>query len=65
MELLMPIHFGLFVDPSLNLAWYKPGHHLNFSLLSYLNKDISKMYGPLCETPGYGNKGFKMTSFFD
>src|SRR5438309_11914916 len=48
---------GISVDSIYTLAKFKEEQHLNFSLLSDFNKEVSGLYGVLYETFGYGMKG--------
>src|SRR2546423_12888474 len=45
---------GISVDSLYTLSKFKQDQHLNFLLLSDFNKEVSKMYGSLYETFGYG-----------
>ena len=56
--------FGISVDSLYCLAKFKEVQHLNFSLLSDFNKEVSKNYGTLYETFGYGMKGVSKRSAF-
>lgn len=56
--------FGISVDSLYTLARYKEDQHLNFPLLSYFNKDVSKQYGSLYEQFGYGMKGVSKRAAF-
>lgn len=55
---------GISVDSLHTLAKYKEEQHLNFSLLSDFNKDVSAAYGSLYETFGYNMKGVSKRSAF-
>jgi peroxiredoxin len=46
------------------LAKYKAEQHLNFTLLSDFNKDVSSAYGCLYEMFGYNMKGVSKRSAF-
>ena len=56
--------FGISVDSLHTLAKYKEEQHLNFTLLSDFNKEVSAMYGSLYEQFGYGMKGVSKRSAF-
>ena len=56
--------FGISVDSLYCLAKFKEAQHLNFSLLSDFNKEVSKEYGCLYETFGYDMKGVSKRSAF-
>src|SRR5262249_6484234 len=48
---------GISVDALHTLARYKEEQHLNFTLLSDFNKDVSRAYGSIYELFGYNMKG--------
>ena len=56
--------FGISVDALQTLAKFKEDQHLNFTLLSDFNKDVSASYGSLYETFGYNMKGVSKRSAF-
>lgn len=56
--------FGISVDSLHTLKKYKQEQNLNFELLSDFNKEISKAYGALYETFGYGMKGVSKRAAF-
>ena len=56
--------FGISVDSLYTLAKFKAEQHLNFTLLSDFNKEVSNLYGSLYETFGYGMKGVSKRSAF-
>ena len=56
--------FGISVDSLHTLARYKAEQNLNFPLLSDFNKEVSKLYGSIYETFGYGMKGVSKRSAF-
>ena|ERR1700754_2037405 len=56
--------FGISVDSLYTLAKYKEDQHLNFSLLSDFNKEVSASYGSLYDTFGFGMKGVSKRSAF-
>ena len=56
--------FGISVDSLHTLNRFKQDQQLNFPLLSDFNKDVSKAYGSLYETFGYGMKGVSKRSAF-
>ena len=55
---------GISVDSLYTLAMFKKEQHLNFQLLSDFNKEVSKMYGSLYDTFGYGMKGVSKRAAF-
>ncbi|HVT84386.1 MAG TPA: redoxin domain-containing protein [Chitinophagaceae bacterium] len=55
---------GISVDSLHTLAKYKAEQHLNFTLLSDFNKEVSKAYGSLYEMFGYNMKGVSKRSAF-
>ena len=56
--------FGISVDALHTLARYKEEQHLNFTLLSDFNKDVSRAYGSIYELFGYNMKGVSKRSAF-
>lgn len=56
--------FGISVDSLYSLKKFKETEHLNFSLLSDFNKEVSTLYGCLHESFGYGMKGVSKRSAF-
>jgi len=56
--------FGISVDALHTLAKYKEEQHLNFTLLSDFNKDVSKLYDSIYEMFGYNMKGVSKRSAF-
>ena len=56
--------FGISVDALHTLAKYKEDQHLNFTLLSDFNKDVSSIYGSIYEMFGYNMKGVSKRSAF-
>jgi peroxiredoxin len=58
------IVFGISVDALHTLAKYKEDQHLNFSLLSDFNKDVSRLYDSIYEMFGYNMKGVSKRSAF-
>jgi glutaredoxin-dependent peroxiredoxin len=56
--------FGISVDALHTLAKYKEDQHLNFTLLSDFNKDVSRLYDTIYEMFGYNMKGVSKRSAF-
>lgn len=56
--------FGISVDSLQTLAKFKAEQHLNFTLLSDFNKDVSIAYDSLYEKFGYNMKGVSKRSAF-
>jgi peroxiredoxin len=56
--------FGISVDSLYTLAKFKEDQHLNFSLLSDFNKDVSKLYGTLYDDFSFGMHGVSKRSAF-
>jgi len=56
--------FGISVDALHTLAKYKEEQHLNFTLLSDFNKDVSRLYDSIYEMFGYNMKGVSRRSAF-
>ena len=56
--------FGISVDSLYTLAKYKQEQNLNFHLLSDFNKEVSKTYGALYETFGFGMQGVSKRAAF-
>ena len=56
--------FGISVDSVYTLAKYREDQHLNFSLLSDFNKEVSSAYGSLYETWALGMKGVSKRAAF-
>ena len=56
--------FGISVDALQTLAKYKEDQHLNFTLLSDFNKDVSRLYDSIYEMFGYNMKGVSKRSAF-
>ena len=56
--------YGISVDSLYSLKKFKEEQHLNFTLLSDFNKDVSITYGCLYENFGYGMKGVSKRSAF-
>ncbi|MEJ7769680.1 MAG: redoxin domain-containing protein [Chitinophagaceae bacterium] len=58
------IVYGISVDSVYTLAKFKQDQHLNFSLLSDFNKEVSTSYGALYETFGFDMKGVSKRAAF-
>ncbi|HWI91956.1 MAG TPA: redoxin domain-containing protein [Flavisolibacter sp.] len=56
--------FGISVDSLYSLKKFKETEHLNFSLLSDFNKEVSTLYGCLHESFSYSMKGVSKRSAF-
>lgn len=56
--------FGISVDALHTLAKYKEEQHLNFTLLSDFNKEVSRLYDTIYEMFGYNMKGVSKRSAF-
>jgi len=56
--------FGISVDSLFTLGKFKAEQNLNFSLLSDFNKEVSKSYGALYETFGFGMQGVSKRAAF-
>ena len=56
--------FGISVDSVYTLAKYREDQHLNCSLLSYFNKEVSSAYGSLYETWALDMKGVSKRAAF-
>ena len=56
--------YGISVDSLYSLKKFKEEQHLNFTLLSDFNKDVSIADGCLYENFGYGMKGVSKRSAF-
>ena len=56
--------FGISVDSVYTLAKYREDQHLNFSLLSDFNKEVSSAYGSLYETWALDMKGVSKRAAF-
>ena len=56
--------FGISVDALQTLAKFKEDQHLNFTLLSDFNKDVSRLYDSIYEMFGYNMKGVSKRSAF-
>lgn len=56
--------FGISVDSLQTLAKFKAEQHLNFTLLSDFNKEVSLAYDSLYEKFGYNMKGVSKRSAF-
>ena len=56
--------FGISVDSTYTLARYKEDQHLNFTLLSDFNKDVSASYGSLYDAFNGWMKGVSKRSAF-
>lgn len=56
--------FGISVDALQTLAKFKEDQHLNFTLLSDFNKDVSRLYETIYEIFGYNMKGVSKRSAF-
>jgi peroxiredoxin len=56
--------FGISVDSLQTLARFKAEQHLNFTLLSDFNKEVSLAYGSLYEMFGYNMKGVSKRAAF-
>ena len=56
--------FGISVDSVFTLAKFKEEQHLNFSLLSDFNKEVSAAYGCLYETFVFDMRGVSKRSAF-
>jgi peroxiredoxin len=55
---------GISVDSLYTLAKFKAEQKINFPLLSDFNKEVSKTYGALYETFGFGMKGVSKRAAF-
>jgi peroxiredoxin len=56
--------FGISVDALHSLAKFKEDQHLNFSLLSDFNKEVSRAYSTIYETWAFDMKGVSKRSAF-
>ena len=56
--------FGISVDTLYTLAKFKEDQHLNFSLLSDFNKEVSTAYGALYNTFAYDMRGVSKRAAF-
>lgn len=56
--------YGISVDALHTLAKYKEDQHLNFTLLSDFNKNVSWLYDSIYEMFGYNMKGVSKRSAF-
>lgn len=56
--------FGISVDALHTLSKFKEDQHLNFTLLSDFNKDVSRLYDSIYEMFGYNMKGVSKRSAF-
>ena len=56
--------FGISVDALQTLAKFKEDQHLNFTLLSDFNKEVSRSYDTIYEKFGYNMKGVSKRSAF-
>jgi peroxiredoxin len=56
--------FGISVDALQTLAKYKEDQHLNFTLLSDFNKEVSGLYNTIYEMFAYNMKGVSKRSAF-
>lgn len=56
--------FGISVDSLYSLKKFGEEQHLNFTLLSDFNKEVSILYGCLYDSFSYGMKGLSMRSAF-
>ena len=56
--------YGISVDALHTLAKFKEDQHLNFTLLSDFNKDVSRLYDSIYEMFGYNMKGVSKRSAF-
>ncbi len=56
--------FGISVDALHTLAKYKEDQHLNFTLLSDFNKEVSRLFDSIYEMFGYNMKGVSKRSAF-
>jgi len=56
--------FGISVDSVYSLAQFKEAQHLNFSLLSDFNKEVSKAYSALHDPFSYGMHGVSKRAAF-
>src|SRR5438034_6124904 len=56
-EELNAVPIGISVDSLHSLNKFKEEQHLNFSLLSDFNKEVSRAYGSLYEQFGHGMRG--------
>lgn len=56
--------FGISVDSLHSLKKFKEEQSLNFDLLSDFNKEISRTYGSLYETFGFGMRGVSKRAAF-
>jgi glutaredoxin-dependent peroxiredoxin len=63
-EELNAVPIGISVDSLHSLNKFKEEQHLNFSLLSDFNKEVSRAYGSLYEQWGYGMRGVAKRSAF-
>lgn len=55
---------GISVDSLFTLGRFKADQEINFPLLSDFNKEVSKAYGSLYESFGFGMKGVSKRSAF-
>ena len=55
---------GISVDSLYSLKRYKEDQHLNFTLLSDFNKEVSTLYGCLYDEFSYGMRGVSKRSAF-
>ena len=56
--------FGISVDSTATLNKFKEDQHLNFTLLSDFNKEVSRSYDAIYEEWGYGMKGVSKRAAF-
>ena len=61
---LNAVVLGISVDSLFTLAKFKESQNYNFDLLSDFNKDVSRSYGSLYETFGFGMLGVSKRSAF-
>jgi glutaredoxin-dependent peroxiredoxin len=61
---LNAVVLGISVDSLFVLDKFKKSENYNFDLLSDFNKEVSKAYGSLYETFGFGMKGVSKRSAF-
>lgn len=61
---LNAVVLGISVDSLFSLGQFKKAENYNFDLLSDFNKDVSRAYGSLYETFGFGMQGVSKRSAF-
>lgn len=63
-ESLNAVPFGISVDSTATLKKFKEDQHLNFTLLSDFNKEVSRAYDAIYEEWGMGMRGVSKRSAF-